>query len=360
MKIDPWSNELYELEYLHKEFGLEKIPPQVKKRFEKVYLFSREIIVGHRDFDKFLEAYDNKKEIALISGIKPSSHFHLGSKQTADELIFFQKYFNATVYYCIADLEAYADNNLELEKTKQYAISNIADLLALGLDEKKAYIYRQSTEKTVLKNAFLISNKVTNAMLQAIYGEKKLSYYYSAMIQMADIFLAQDEKFGGPKNVLVPVGLDQDPHIRLARDLAPKLGLVQPAATYHKFIRSLKGQEKMSKRNPDDVIFLCEDISNIEKKLKNVITGGRATAEEQRRLGGEIEKCMIYELANLYFELEDKDLRSRYEKCVKGKILCGECKKDLINKALEWFAKHQEIREKKLTPAQKIFEKLEN
>ncbi|MFN3909830.1 MAG: tryptophan--tRNA ligase [Candidatus Anstonellaceae archaeon] len=358
MKIDPWSSELYGQEYLIKEFGLEKIPSEIKKRFENIYLFSRQIIVAHRDFDKFLEAYDKKKPVAILSGIKPSGEFHLGSMQTAKEIIFFQKYFRAKVFYCIADIEAIADNETRQEKVKEFAISNLADLLALGLDEKNAYIYQQSTEKHVLKNAFLISNKITQATLEALYGEKKLALYMSAIIQMADIFLPQDEDFGGPKNVLVPVGFDQDPHIRLARDLAPKFGLITPSATYHKFIKNLKGEQKMSKRDPESMIYLSENIKSIEKKLKNTLTGGRTTAEEQRRLGGEIEKCMVYELCKLFFEMDEKELMNRYNKCTKGKILCGECKEEVIKKALEWFVAHQELKEKKITLAQKIIEKI--
>ncbi|MCX8163430.1 MAG: tryptophan--tRNA ligase [Candidatus Micrarchaeota archaeon] len=356
--IDPWSNEIVQEKYLYEEFGMQKISPQIKQRFSSSHLFYRDIIVGHRDFDKFLEAYDKKQKIAIMSGIKPSNHFHLGSKQTADEIIFFQKYFKTKVYYCIADIESYIDNKLPIEQATEYAISNVADLLALGLDEKETYFYRQSTEPTVLQNAFLVAEKLTHSTLKATYGEKDIGYYMCSFIQIADIFLAQSKKFGGPKHVLVPVGLDQDPHIRLARDLAPKFKLIEPAATYHRFIKNLKGEQKMSKKDPQNIIYLSENPKDIEKKLKNAITGGRNTAQEQRLLGGEIEKCYIFELAKLYFELNDEELKERYEKCTKGKILCGECKGQVIKKALEWFEKHQHLREKKYSLAQKIVEKI--
>ena len=42
-------------------------------------------------------------------------------------------------------------------------------------------------------------------------------------MQVADILLPQIEEFGGPKKVVVPVGVDQDPHIRLTRDIAHRL-----------------------------------------------------------------------------------------------------------------------------------------
>lgn len=357
-EIDPWSSEMpKDVQKLYTEFGLEKISPAMKKRFEKSHLFSRDIIVAHRDFAKWMKAAEGGKgKAAIMSGIKPSGDFHLGSKQTAEEMIFLQKEFGAKVFYGIADLEAYADNGLSLEKGREIAISNVADLLALGLDEKNAYIYRQSKEQRVMNKAFILASRVTKATFEAMYGQRDMGLYMSVLAQVGDIFLPQHEDFGGPKQVVVPVGLDQDPHIRLARDLAFKEKLVLPSATYHKFIRNLKGEAKMSKREPESMIWLSEDEASIKKKLMRTLTGGRDTADEQRKLGGDIEKCVIYDLCKTHFELDDESLKNRYERCVSGKMLCGECKKEVVEMALEWFSNHQEKREKKMGLAQKIIE----
>ncbi|MFA5108124.1 MAG: tryptophan--tRNA ligase [Candidatus Micrarchaeia archaeon] len=356
-KIDPWSSDICEdVSKLYSEFGLEHISPALKKRFAHSHLFSRDIVIAHRDLVQWIKAAEEKKA-AVMSGIKPSGDFHLGSKQTAEEIIFFQKEFGAKVFYGIADLEAHADNGLSLEQCRQNAISNVADLLALGLDEKNAYIYRQSKESRVMNKAFLLSGRVTRATFEAIYGEKDMGLYMAVLAQIGDIFLPQHEDFGGPKHVLVPVGLDQDPHIRLARDLAFKEKIVLPSATYHKFIRNLKGEAKMSKREPDSMIWLSEDEESIKRKLMRTLTGGRDTADEQRRLGGDIAKCVIFDLCKTHFELDDKSLENRYARCTGGKMLCGECKKEAVEIALEWFAKHRQKREKKMSIAQKIIER---
>ncbi|MFH0927558.1 MAG: tryptophan--tRNA ligase [Candidatus Micrarchaeota archaeon] len=357
-KIDPWSSQMpQDMLKLYERFGLETIPAAVKKRLSHSHLFSRDIIVAQRDLGAWIKDADlPKKKAAIMSGIKPSGDFHLGSKQTAEEIVFFQKEFGAKVFYGIADLEAHADNGLSLEECRKNAVSNVADLLALGLDEKNAYIYRQSKEQRVMNRAFLLSSRVTRATFEALYGERDMGLYMSVLAQVADIFLPQHEDFGGPKRVLVPVGFDQDPHIRLARDLAFKEKIVLPAATYHKFIRNLKGEAKMSKRDPDSMIWLSEDEASIKRKLMRTLTGGRETAEEQRRLGGEIEKCVIYDLCKTHFELDEISLAGRYERCTKGKMLCGECKKEVVELALEWFAGHREKREKKMGLAEKIIE----
>jgi len=64
--------------------------------------------------------------------------------------------------------------------------------------------------------------------------------------------LPQLEDFGGPKPTAVPVGVDQDPHLRFTRDLSRvfsrKYGFVPPSSTYHKLIKGLNGSPKMAKR----------------------------------------------------------------------------------------------------------------
>jgi len=64
---------------------------------------------------------------------------------------------------------------------------------------------------------FKVSRLVTQNMLNAIYGEKTFGLYLAALIQVGDIVLPQVRE--GPQPTVVPVGIDQDPHIRLTRDL---------------------------------------------------------------------------------------------------------------------------------------------
>src|SRR3989304_6193061 len=157
-----------------------------------------------------------------MTGIKPSGAYHIGSLSTVQEVIFFQN-LGAKVYFCIADMESLATNDLSLEEASQIAVDNIADVLALGLnpDPKRAYIYKQSSEPEVLRMGFVFSNMITLATMKAIYGDKgRLGYYNSAFIQAADILLPQLRD--GPQPTVTPIGADQAPHARLARDIARK------------------------------------------------------------------------------------------------------------------------------------------
>lgn len=358
--VNPWSNELPEdYESLFRAFGMQKVDEKLVARLpKKNRLWRRGIIFAHRDFDKFLDAFEKGKPLAIMSGIKPSGDFHLGSKLTAEQIIFAQQAFKTKVFYCIADLEALADNGQELAASHEFAIQNVADLLALGLDvgEENAFVYKQSENKNIANLAFLASRKTTLATLDAIYGHQNLGLFSAALTQVGDIIQPQLAEFGGPKNVWVPVGLDQDPHIRLSRDITQKLSpsFLLPCATYQRLFRSLDGSSKMSKRDPMNVISLNDDPELAKKKVKRALSGGRATAEEQKRLGGEIQKCVVHELMFFHFEDDDEALKKFQHRCVSGAISCGDCKAEVAEKVAAFLKNFQEKKKKLLPKARKL------
>lgn len=356
--IDPWgSTSIESYEKLFEEFGIQRIDRLVDLIPEKPSFIRRGIIFGHRDFERIVEAVVKKQSFAVMSGIKPTGPLHVGTILTLREIVFFQK-LGATAFYCIADIEAYEDNGIPFEESERIALDNLIDALALGLDPSRAYIYRQSKENLVKDLAFIFARGVTLATIEAIYGVRHMGLYMSALIQAGDILLPQLKEFGGPKPTVVPVGVDQDPHIRLCRDLAhkfrEKFGFIPPSATYHKIIRGLDGSSKMSKRNPMSYFTLTEDIESIEYKLRNAFTGGRATAKEQRRLGGEPEKCPIYELYKFFFIEDDDKLLDIYLKCKNGEILCGEDKEFAVEVITSFIKEHQRKRSMNVDKAREI------
>ena len=359
--LDPWGSSLIkDYERLFTLFGISPITDELISSFPATHrLLRRKVIIGHRDLERILSAIKEGREYAVMSGIKPSGEFHLGSKLTAEEMIFFQRLSpRATLYYCIADVEAYNDNRQPLHVSEEIALSNIMDMLALGMDPKRVYVYRQSDELRVLRLASLLSRDVTYSTIRAIYGDKPFGLYISALIQVGDILLPQLPEFGGPKPTVVPVGIDQDPHIRLTRDLAKRhekdFGFILPSATYHRLIRDLTGREKMSKRNPMGMFTLTEDLKSIKYKIMNAYTGGRPTAREQREYGGDPDSCMIYELLRVHFEEDDSFLKDLYYRCKSGEIICGECKQVAVERVLRWIEEHRKKREKMRGLAEKL------
>lgn len=359
--IDPFGTTVVEdYERLYEEFGIKPFKSLVNQMPNPSAAMRRGVIFGHRDFERIFETMKSKDEFAVMSGIKPTGEFHLGTLQTAREVIYFQS-LGATAFYCIADVEAYEDNRIPFERSQKYAVGNVADLLALGFDPKKGYIYQQSKETRVKDLAIIFGRGVTLATMKAIYGERHMGLYLSALIQAGDILLPQLKDFGGPKPTVVPVGIDQDPHLRLTRDLAFKFrrryNFIPPSSTYHKLIKSLDGSPKMSKRDPMSYFTLEEKPEVIAKKIANAFTGGRPTAEEQRRLGANPDICPIYDLYLFHFFEQDQDVTKLYNhECKSGKILCGEDKQRLIKRVADFVEDHQRKRRKYIDKAQQILE----
>lgn len=369
LKIDPWSSSnILDSDYLRliDEFGIETINDVMRERFREHKFIRRKVIFGHRDLKLIYKAMENNKPWAIMSGIKPSGPFHLGTMTTALEIIEFQK-LGGKAYYCIADIESYEDNGILYEDAKECAIDNVADLLALGLDPENAYIWRQSEEPIVKDVCFKVSRLVTQNMLNAIYGEKTFGLYLAALIQVGDILLPQIKD--GVQPTIVPVGIDQDPHIRLTRDLTRRYykekkvdgEIVQeefflPGATYHKLLPGLDGSDKMSKRNPNSYFDFNEPLDSIEKKIRSAFTGGRKNKELQQELGGEPQKCMIYKILMYLFEKDDEVLADEFERCVKGELLCGEHKRICVERVLNFIKEHRNKKEKKIDLARKILD----
>ena len=362
-RLDPWgTNAVKDYARLQSEFGIEPVGPLLPRFKSPSPHLSRGIDFGHRDLGRVLDAVDNNKPYAVMSGIKPTGDFHLGTKMTADDMVYFQSLSKkGTVFYAIADVEAYADNGLSFAETSKIATRNVADILALGLDPNRAVVYLQSEEMRVMRLATIFSRGVTNNMLRAIYGERQIGLYMAALVQAGDILMPQLAEFGGPKPVLVPVGADQDPHIRLARDLAARYheeyGFIAPSAVYHRLMLSLNGDEKMSKRTESSLLTLDDSPAAASRKVLASFTGGRNTVEEQRRLGGRADICPVYDLYRFHLAKDDEHVERVYNECTKGIRLCGECKQEAAGLVKKFLQDHHKKRDSMMRDAKELMAK---
>lgn len=358
--LDPWGTTVIEdYDRLCEEFGIQRFEPLLGRVPSPSMLMRRGVIFGHRDLERVLRAMERGEPFAVMSGIKSTGEFHLGTLMTAREIIYFQRQ-GAEAFYAIADVEAYEDNGIPLERSERYAVGNVADILALGFDPGRGYIYRQSRELRVKDLALLLGRGVTLATMKAIYGERHMGLYLSSLIQAGDILLPQLEEFGGPRPTVVPVGVDQDPHLRLCRDLAHKFrrkhGFVRPSSTYHRQMRGLDGSPKMSKRNPMSYFTFQESLKEIARKISEAFTGGRPTVREQRELGGVPEICPVYEMCVYHFTEDDGEVRGVYHDCKTGKLLCGEHKERVIEAVLGFVREHRRRRRGLIDKAREILQ----
>ena len=332
--IDPWASSSVDYDKLVNKFGIKKFSDILEDIDKPISLMKRGVIFGHRDFNKIIPLINEKKDFAVVTGMMPSGKMHIGHKMVVDQLKWYLDK-GAKLSLPIADMESYGARGISLEEAKELAISEyLSNYIALGLDltDKQVLVYLQSKLSYVKDLTFELSKKTNFNELKSIYGftqSTNISHLYAPLVQVADILLPQIEACGGPKQVVVPVGVDQDPHIKLTRDLSDrfksKYGFIPPSSTYHRFLTGLTGG-KMSSSEPKTAIFLNDSPKIAEKKVKSSKTGGRESLEEQKELGGCPDKCVVYEMLVYHLIDSDEELNKIYNDCVSGTLLCGECK----------------------------------
>lgn len=330
--IDPYGSELIkDYQKLIDNFGLEPFSSNSLPNPNR--LMRRGIVFASRGLKIINEAIQNKKPFYVLSGIMPTNDkIHFGTKCVVENIKYFQEH-GGHAYILIADLEALAARGISLEEGKKRALNfHIPAYIALGLDPKKTTFYFQSENKEVIHAAYKLSQKVTLAEFKAVYGNANPGRIMSSVTQMGDILFPQ---FKTRMPGIIPVGPDQDPHIRLTRDVVGKMKKEKfflPSGLYHKFTPSLDGSMKMSKSKPESCIELPEEINVVKKKLKRAVTGGRETLEEHRRLGADIKKDMIFELLKIHLIEDDDELQKIHDEYKSGKMTSGEIKQIACDK----------------------------
>jgi len=331
--IDPWGAELHaDYEKIVKQFGLEVFDPSIFP--DPNCLMRRKIIFAGRDLKQIASCIKNKKPYYALTGIMPSGDkLHFGNKMVVEQMRYFQEH-GAKTYILVADLEAATTRGVSLETARKRALEfHIPAYIALGLDPKKTTFYFQSENKHVLHFAYEAAQKITLNEFKAVYGSADPARIMAAVTQVGDILFPQfEERMPG----IIPVGIDQDPHIRLTRDVVARTkgthNFFPPSGIYHKFTPSLTGELKMSKSRPSGNIDLPEDTKEVAKKIQKAVTGGRKTLEEQRKLGAEVEKDMVFELLKMHLIENDTKLDRIYEQYKTGQMLSSELKAIAIEK----------------------------
>ena len=361
--VNPWEVKgKVDYDKLIKEFGLKplkNLPPVL----QKFVLFRRNLIFAHRDFDKILNCIKTKKPFIMLTGLMPSGKFHFGHKMVADQIIFYQK-LGAKVYLAVADIEAYNARHKDMKEIRKTAISEyLVNYVALGLDLKKADVYFQSKRSKDGKkaNAYytlanMLARHATFNEFKALYGDITPGKMTSALVQASDILHPQLPEFEGALPLIVPVGADQDVHLRLTRDLSQRIKehkFVQVSSTYNKFLPALKG-EKMSSSDPTSFIALNDSSEEAAKKIKKyAFSGGQATIEEHRKKGGNPDIDVAFQMLRFGMEEDDAKLEKIRKEYKSGKLLTGELKNILIEKMSSFLKEHH----KKRKQAEKVVQK---
>ncbi|RQG93144.1 tryptophan--tRNA ligase [Natrarchaeobius halalkaliphilus] len=240
--LDPWgSSSVSDYRKLFEEFGIEEFDDVSDEVPNPHYLMRRGVIFGHRDYRPVANAMANGEPAAVLSGFMPTGEPHIGHKLVFDEIIWHQQQ-GADAYALIADLEANSARGMSWAEIDEHTRNYLLSLLALGFDLEEGTLYRQSTNREVQDLAFDLGAEANFSEFEGIYGfdgETSVSHMQSVVTQMADILYPQLEE---PKPTVIPVGPDQDPHVRLARDLAERMRFFKVTRAYASF--ELEAEER--------------------------------------------------------------------------------------------------------------------
>ncbi|MFB6138522.1 MAG: tryptophan--tRNA ligase [Halobacteriaceae archaeon] len=349
VEIDPWGDvEVGDYGEKMEQFGIDPIE-EVADRLPDHRFVRRGIVFGHRGLDEVLDARDEGEPFAMITGIMPSGVFHLGHKSVVDQILMYQE-MGAELTLCAADVEAYATRDMSRERARELVIDEyLTNYVALGLDLEHTDFYFQSGGGNEYHTTSkLLGRHVTHSEIDATYGtDTGPGKIVSALTQYADIFRPQFPENGGPKPTVVPVGVDQDPHIRLTRDVAQRFreqDFVKPASTYNKFMRGLQGG-KMSSSKELSYIALTDDVDDALSKIDRAKTGGKVSLEEHREQGADVHEDMVFELLAFHLIDDDDELERIRREYDSGKMTSGEIKQ-IAKERLETFLhEHQVARE---------------
>jgi len=363
--VTPWEVK-GDINYdnLIREFGTQKITDDLLKTFEKHagslhYMLKRNIFFSHRELDVLFQEYEQGKEFALYTGRGPSGNTHVGHLIPWIFTKYMQDTFKADLYFQITDDEKFlCKPGLTLAETNTMGYENALDLIALGFDPKKTFIFVDTDyAKTLYKIAIQVAKKVTASTARAVFGftnETNIGMYLWPALQAAPCFLPSILK-GKKIRTLIPAAIDQDPYWRIVRDVAPKLGYPKTAAIHNVFLPALVGpQGKMStSEGTQATIFTTDDEDTVKRKvMKYAFSGGKDTTEEHRKHGGNPDIDISYQWIR-FFEEDDKKLQKIHDEYKSGKLLTGELKQILIDKLNSFLKQHQKKREQ----ARKVLDK---
>jgi len=286
----------------------------------------------------------------VVSGMRTTGKLHLGHFHgvLTNWLDFQQQY---DCFFFAADWHALTSEFQHPGIVGESIQDLFLDWLSVGIDPDKVTFFIQSKIKEHAELHLLLSmitplswllrnptfkdsqneNENKNDDL-ATYGF--LGY---PVLQAADIIIYRSH--------LVPIGVDQLPHVELTREITRRFNYLygdtfpvpKPILTEVPKLMGLDGR-KMSK-SYNNAIYLADDEETIRKKVSQMVTD---IQRARRKDPGDPEVCNLFPLHPLYSSAEEVERIKR--ECPRAEIGCVECKKILMKNLLVKLAPVQEKR----------------
>ena len=252
-----------------------------------------------------------------MSGIRATGRLHLGNFLGAVKgFLELQNDAKYETLYMVADVHTIT-TPFDVEELRKNRREVIIDYLAAGLDPEKSIIFQQAEVSEHIELAFYFSSVVSIARMQHLptYKEKVIQYPSNNTVALLNYPILMASDILVYKAGLVPVGIDQEPHLEVAREIARKMNQLYGAdfpepvrfATKGEYISSLKGEGKMSKTVEGSYINLTDSLDEIIKKVRSVPTATKA--------GGEMNEGIkaLFTFAKLFIPSEVEGFKKEFE-----------------------------------------------
>ncbi len=289
--------------------------------------------------------YNTKR---VLSGVRATGRLHLGNYLGGVKgMLELQNDNNVQTLYMVADIHTIT-TPYDVDELRKNRREIIIDYLAAGLDPNKSIIFQQSQVSEHMELAFYFSSVMSIARMQHLptFKDKVKQHPQHNMMALLNypILMAADILIY--KASLVPVGIDQEPHLEVAREVARKMNEIygmdfpEPVrfATKGEYIPSLKGEGKMSKSVEGSYINLTDSVDEIKKRVRSIPTATIA--------GGEMSNGVktLFTYAKLYIP---QDLQKYEEQFKNGSLKFVEIK-DAIADAIYADLKPMQEKRKEL------------
>ena len=290
------------------------------------------------------------KKGRVFSGARPTGRQHLGNYLGAiKNYVSMQDEYECV--YCIVDVHALTTVETT-QDLKQNTLEMALDWLAAGMRPEDSIIFVQSHVPQVMELHTYLSMVTQFGKLTDLptFKEKvrqqpeNINYGLVGypVLMTADIVLYKTD--------VVPVGIDQAPHIEFAREIVRSFNyryntkvLVEPQVKHTEVLKVLgiDGKDKMGK-SLNNHIELATTPEATVKRVKEMVTD---PARQRRTDAGNPDVCNVFTMHKLFSAQDEVDMINT--ECRKAGIGCVDCKlrfANNLNKHLEPFrAKRAEL-----------------
>jgi tryptophanyl-tRNA synthetase len=283
------------------------------------------------------------KKGRVFSGARPTGRQHLGNYLGAiQNYVALQDDYDCV--YCIVDVHALTTVETT-QDLRQNTIEMVLDWLAAGIRPEDSTLFVQSHIPQVMELHTYLSmvtqfGKLTDLPTfkeKVRYQPENVNYGLVGypVLMTADIVLYKTD--------IVPVGIDQAPHIEFAREIVRSFNyryntkvLIEPQVkhTEIKKVVGIDGKDKMSK-SLNNHIELASTPEEMTARVREMVTD---PARMKRTDPGNPDICNVYTMHKIFSPQEEVDMVN--VECRRAGIGCVDCKKRLaanLNTHLEPF-----------------------